>query len=133
MLNKCVLIGRLTKDPEKRFTPNNVPVTSFTIAVDRRYKDKNGNKVTDFIPVITWNKIAELVDEYCTKGKLVAVSGSIQTRSYDDKNGIKRYVTEIVADQVEFLSPKQTEQSVNIKDDIDFNDFQPVDDEDVPF
>ena len=133
MLNKCVLIGRLTKDPEKRFTPNNVPVTSFTIAVDRNYKDKNGNRVTDFIHVITWNKIAELVDEYCTKGKLVAVSGSIQTRSYDDKNGIRRYVTEIVADQVEFLSPKQAEQPDNIKDDIDFNDLQPDNDEDVPF
>jgi single-strand DNA-binding protein len=134
-INKAILIGRLTKDPVKRVTPNKISVTSFTIAVDRNYKDKEGKRQTDFIPVITWNKTADLVAQYCTKGKLVAVIGSIQTRSYDDKNGVKRYVTEVIADQVEFLSPKQNgkEEQSRKEEDIEFDDFQPVGDEDVPF
>lgn len=102
-MNKVVLIGRTTADPQLRFTPGTgKPVASFTLAVDRRYK-KEGQQEADFIPIVVWGKIAENTANYVTKGKLVGVSGRIQTRSYDAKDGTKRYVTEVVADEVQFL------------------------------
>lgn len=108
-MNKSFFIGNLTKDPELRTTQSGKAVASFTIAVNRRFKDKGGDPVTDFFPVVTWDKLAESCARYLAKGKKVAVSGELQTRSYEDKNGVKRYVTEIVADEVEFLSPKEHE------------------------
>lgn len=105
-MNKAVLIGNLTKDPEVRTTQSGVSMCSFTIAVNRRFTGSDGTKQTDFIPVVTWRKTAELCGQYLAKGRKVAVVGEIQTRSYDAKDGSKRYVTEVVADEVEFLSPR---------------------------
>lgn len=106
MINKAILIGRLTRDPEIKYLPNSTPVATFTIAVDRSFKNKDGEKEADFIPIVAWRKTAELCGSYLFKGSQVAVVGRIQTRSYDAADGTKRYVTEVVADEVEFLTPK---------------------------
>ncbi len=110
-MNKVVLIGRLTKDPELRFTPGSgAAVTTFTLAVDR-YNPKTSQNEADFIPVVIWGKQAENTANYMSKGGQVAVSGRIQTRSYDAKDGTKRYITEVVADQfngVQFLGNKNS-------------------------
>ena len=105
-MNSIQLIGNLTRDPELKTTGNGVSVCSFTIAVERRFKDSDGNKQTDFIPVVCWRQLAEVCDKYLAKGRKVAVVGSLQTRSYTDKDGNKRYAYDIVADEVEFLTPK---------------------------
>ena len=105
-MNKVILIGRLTKDPELRYTPGNgTAVTTLTLAIDN-YNSKTGEKSADFIPVVVWRKQAENVCKYCTQGSLVGVTGRIQTRSYDGQDGQKRYVTEVVADNVTFLGSK---------------------------
>lgn len=101
-MNKVVLIGRLVRDPELRYSQNGIAVTTFTLAVDRPFISQDGDKV-DFIDIVTWRKLAETVANHLTKGRLVAVDGRLQIRSYDDKNGIRRKVSEIVADQVKFL------------------------------
>ena len=105
-MNRFFATGRLTKDPEKRTTQSGVSVCTFTLAVDRRYKNANGERETDFFQVVCWRQVADLSAQYLSKGKQVAIAGEVQTRSYDDKNGVKRYVTELVADEVQFLSPK---------------------------
>ena len=103
--NKVILGGRLTADPELRYTTNNIPVTSFSIAVNRRYKAGEESQA-DFINIVAWRQLGELCGKYLAKGRKVSVIGEIQTRSYDAKDGSKRYITEIVADEVEFLTPK---------------------------
>lgn len=105
-MNKVTLIGRLTKDPELRYTSSNIAVASFTLAVDRGYTSQNGERQADFLNIVVWRKPAENVKKFLTKGSQVAVDGSIQTRSYDDPNGQKRYITEILANSVEFLGSK---------------------------
>jgi single-strand DNA-binding protein len=107
MLNVAVLMGRLVADPELRHTPNGIAVTSFTIAVDRSYVKSGTERQTDFIDVVAWRGTAEFVCKYFRKGQLAAVQGSIQTRSYTDKEGIKRKAFEIVADNVHFAEPKR--------------------------
>ena len=106
-INSCIMMGRLTADPELRHTPNNVAVTSFTIAVDRTYAKAGTERQTDFFDVVAWNKTAEFVSRYFHKGQLVAVQGRMETRSYEDKNGIKRKAYEIVAENVHFAEPKR--------------------------
>ena len=106
-MNNCVLIGRLTNDIELRKTNSGKSVTSFTIAVGR---DKEN---TDFIPCQVWNMVAENMAKYCSKGDMVAVKGRIQTRNYEDKDGNKRTATEVVADNVVFLSTKKKEETTN--------------------
>lgn len=105
-MNKVTLIGRLTKDPELRYTSSNIAVASFTLAVDRGYTSPNGERQADFLNIVVWRKPAENVKKFLTKGSQAAVDGSIQTRSYDDQNGQKRYITEILANSVEFLGSK---------------------------
>lgn len=112
-MNKVILIGRLTKDPELRYTSSNRPVTQITVAVNRTFANQNGEREADFINVVIWDKQAENVAKYLTKGRLVAVEGRIQTRTYDDQNGQKRYITEVVADNVEFLGSKSSNNSNN--------------------
>lgn len=107
MLNTAVLMGRLTADPELRYTPNNVAVTSFTLAVDRSYVKAGAERETDFIDVVAWRSTAEFVCKYFHKGQLVAVEGSIQTRSYQDKEGNRRKAFELVANNVHFAEPKR--------------------------
>jgi single-strand DNA-binding protein len=122
MLNKVVLIGRLTKDPDLRYTTSNIPTVNFTLAVNRPFTNQSGVREADFINVIVWRKQAENVKKYITKGSLVAVEGRIQTRNYEDKEGKKVYVTEVVADNVQFLEPKG-QRSMG-----DNNNYQPMDD-----
>lgn len=111
MLNTVVLMGRLTADPELRHTPNDIPVTSFTLAVDRSYVRSGAERQADFINIVAWRSTAEFVGRYFRKGQLVAVQGSIQTRSYQDKDGNNRRAFEVVADQVHFAEPKRDSAS----------------------
>ena len=106
MLNRIVLIGRLTRDPELRFTPNGHAVCSFTLAVDRPFTNQEGNRETDFINIVVWNKQGENCAQYLAKGRLAAVDGRLQIRSYDGNDGQRRYVTEVTADNVRFLSSR---------------------------
>lgn len=131
-MNKVVLIGRLTKDPELRFTPGTgKAVATFTIAIDRRFS-KDGQKEADFIPIVVWGKIAESSANYLTKGKLAGVAGRIQTRSYEAKDGTRRYVTEVVADEVQFLEWGDKKQGQAPQQEND--DCVEVQDEgDIPF
>ncbi len=110
-MNKVFLIGRLTRDPELRYTGNNTPVATFSLAVNRNFTNQSGEREADFINIVVWRKQAENVKNYVGQGSQVAIDGRIQTRSYDDQNGNKRYVTEVVADNVQFLDTKaQREQ-----------------------
>lgn len=106
MLNKAILMGRLVAEPELRHTPNSVPVLSFTIAVDRAYA-KDGKRETDFIDVVAWRTTAEFISKYFRKGQLIAISGSIQTRNWEDKDGKKRKSVEVIADEAHFAEPKR--------------------------
>lgn len=107
MLNKAILMGRLTRDPEIRYTESNIPVVSFTLAVDRGYAKQGEEKQTDFIPISAWRATAEFVSRNFTKGQLVAVTGRIQVRNYQDKEGNQRTATSVVADEVFFAEPKR--------------------------
>ncbi|MBQ2897024.1 MAG: single-stranded DNA-binding protein [Clostridia bacterium] len=106
-MNKVVLMGRLTKDPELKYTPSNVAVTTFTVAVDRNYARQGEQRQTDFINIVAWRTTAEFVAKYFSKGQLMALSGSIQTRTWDDNEGKRHYVTEVVADEVYFAEGKR--------------------------
>lgn len=138
-MNKVVLIGRLTKDPELRFIPGSgVAVCTFSIAVDRR-KVKDKEQVTDFFKIVVWGKQGENVANYMSKGKLIGISGRIENRSYEGNDGVKRYVTEIVAEEVQFLEKKNdnnTSSSNNTStENQEYNEWDSAseDDDEVPF
>lgn len=103
MLNRVILIGRLTRDPELRYTPSGVAVTQFTLAVDRPFTNQQNEREADFINIVTWRQLAETCANYLRKGRLTAVEGRIQVRNYDNNEGRKVYVTEVIADNVRFL------------------------------
>lgn len=105
-MNKAILMGRLTRDPEMRTTQSQLPVASFTIAVDRRFKNANGEKQADFIPIVAWRQQAEFVSKYFHKGSRIVVVGSVQTRNWEDNEGNKRYATEVIADEIYFGDSK---------------------------
>ena len=107
-MNKVLLIGNLTSEPQLRYTTNNTPVASFTIAVNRNHTKEDGTKETDFINIIVWNKRAENVKNYLDKGSKVGISGRLQVRKYQNERGENRYVTEVVAEEVEFLNSKKS-------------------------
>jgi len=109
-VNKVILIGNLARDPELTHTSNGTPCCRFTLAVSRRYTDKNGERKGDYIQIVAWRELGSLCAEWLVKGRKAAVTGSLQTRSYDAQDGSKRYVTEVVADEVEFLTPRQGSQ-----------------------
>ena len=109
-MNKCILIGNLTKDPELTTTNSGISVCRFTLAVSRRFANAEGERETDFINIIVWRKQAENVKNYLTQGSQVAVEGRMQVRNYDDKDGVKRYVTEVVAETVQFLDTKASRE-----------------------
>lgn len=111
MLNNCTIMGRLTRDPELRHTGSNIPVSSFTLAVDRDRKNQNGEKETDFIDVAAWRSTADFVSKYFAKGQMAVVSGRLQMRKWEDKDGNKRVSAEIVADSVYFGESKKEEQA----------------------
>ncbi len=129
-MNKVFLIGNLTRDPELNVVSTGVSVCRFTIAVSRRFAGSDGNRETDFINIVTWRGLADNCGKYLKKGNKVAVIGSLQTRSYENKEGVKVNVFEIVADEVEFLTNKG--QVENEKDD-QVAELQPVEDDDLPF
>ena len=104
MINRWIGIGRLTKDPDMRYLPNGTAVTSFTLAVDRPFTNSSGEKEADFINIVTWRQLAENCANYLRKGRLCAVEGRIQVRHYDNNEGRRVYVTEVVADNVRFLN-----------------------------
>jgi single-strand DNA-binding protein len=113
-MNKIVLIGRSTKDTEIRSTSTGKLVASFTLAVDRDYKNAQGEREADFIPCVVWGKLAEICERYITKGKQVAVAGRIQTRNYEDKNGQRRYITEVIVSDLQLLGSRQEQQAQDV-------------------
>lgn len=150
MLNVVVLMGRLVSDPELRHTPNDVPVTSFTIAVNRRFSKPGEERQTDFIDIVAWRQVADFICKYFRKGQMIAIEGSIQTRTYQDKDGNKRKAFEIIANNAQFTESKKDssnsfglrEEKTTEKNNMDFsaysngedNDFQTIEsDDDLPF
>jgi len=113
MMNRVVLVGRLTKDPDLRYTPNGVAVASFTLAVNRTFTNQQGEREADFINCVVWRKPAENVANFLKKGSLAGVDGRIQTRSYDGQDGKRVYVTEVLAESVQFLEPKANPRGEN--------------------
>ncbi len=143
-MNRVVLVGRLARDPELRTTSSGVSVCNFTVACDRRYA-QNGERQADFISCIAWRQSGEFVSRYFTKGNRIALEGSIQTRSWDDQNGNKRYATEVVVDHVEFAQskgeggyapqgmPAVASASAPSAPAEDIDGFMPIEEEDLPF
>lgn len=131
MINKVILIGRLTRDPETRVLISGSTVSTFNLAVERTFKSRDGEKETDFIPIVAWGKTAELCEQYLQKGNLAGIAGRIQTRSYEAKDGTKRYVTEVVAEEISFLTAKK-EQDTEPK--VPMDGFSEMEDyNDMPF
>lgn len=132
MLNRVVLIGRLTKDPELRYTPNGVAVATFTLAVNRSRANAQGEREADFIPIVVWQKQAENCANYIGKGSLVAIDGRLQIRTYDGKDGQRRWVTEVVAESVRFLDKRDSASGTSqefgpVGNEVEFTD------EEIPF
>lgn len=139
-MNKVCLIGRITKDPEIRYTANNVVVATFSLAINRTYKNANGEYDADFINCIAFRNTADLLGKYVHKGDQLGVEGHIQTRNYDDKDGKKVYVTEIVVDSLDFTGNKkeQTNEPKQIEQPVtdpykDFGEAIEIDDSELPF
>lgn len=105
-MNRAILIGNLTRDPDLRTTNSGISVCTFTVAVQRRFQNQNGEREADFIPVVCWRQLAETCGKYLAKGRKVGVSGHIQTRNYEANDGSRRTMTEVVADEVEFLTSR---------------------------
>ena len=138
-MNKVILIGNLTKDPELSTTNSGINYCRFTVAVQRRFNNAQGEREADFIPVVVWRTQAENCHKYLKKGSKAGVVGSVQTRSYDAQDGTKRYVTEVLADEVEFLSTKgsvgggDSGDTTKPNTDNDVTDLQPIEDDTMPF
>ncbi|MFQ9519183.1 MAG: single-stranded DNA-binding protein [Acutalibacteraceae bacterium] len=130
MINNVVIMGRLTKDPELKTTQSGLSVVSFTVAVERKFQ-KSGERQADFLNVVAWRQTAEFVEKYFTKGSMIAVQGSIQTRKYEDKNGNKRTAVEIVADNVSFCGFKTESGKPNLN--VSNDDFEEIGNDDLPF
>lgn len=137
-MNKVILIGRLTRDPELRYTGSNTPVATFSLAVNRPFTNQSGERETDFINCVVWRKLAETVKNYLSQGSQVAVEGRIQTRNYDDQNGQKRYVTEVIVENIDFVGSRrdnaqgQASQSAPAMPSANFNN-QPTSTEATPY
>lgn len=136
-MNKVILIGRLTKDPELTTTGSGISVCRFALAVDRKFTNADGEKEVDFLNIVAWRGLADNCNKYLRKGNKCGVVGSIQTRSYDATDGTKKYLTEIIAEEIEFLSPKTENenkpQTESQKRQEVMKDFTPIDDSQLPF
>ena len=144
-MNKVFLIGNLTKDPDVRTTGSGTSVCTFRIAVSRRFSNQQGERISDFFDVVAWRQLADLCGRYLARGRKVAVVGELQNRSYEAKDGTKRYVTEVVADEVEFLTPRDqggagyggapssSEPYRGESQPVAPEGFTDVDDDDLPF
>jgi len=132
-LNRVILIGNLAQDPELRYTPDGKPVVNFTLAVSRPFTNPNGERGVDFIPVVVWRKQAERCSEYLMKGSQVAVEGRLQVRSYEDRDGIKRKVSEVIAWRVEFLQRLKRPLSEEVSEEKIENEIDhiSIEDEDI--
>ena len=141
MLNKVIIMGRMTKDPELKYTPSRVPVTSFSIAVNRSYKNPDGNYASDFLDCVAWRGTAEFITRYFQKGSLCAIEGTLQTRSWEDKNKNKRKAVEIIVENIYFAGEKKNGGENDVSEyDSDAFDFPEEDefielgdDEEIPF
>lgn len=141
MMNRVVLVGRLTKDPDLRYTPNGVPVATFTLAVNRAFTNQQGEREADFINCQVWRKPAENAANYLKKGSLAGVDGRIQTRNFEGQDGKRVYITEVVAESVQFLEPKKSDsQNQNRSQNTGNQDFPfgnngqiDISDDDLPF
>lgn len=148
-MNKVFLIGRLTRNPELRYTSSNVAVATFSLAVNRNFTNQDGEREADFINIQVWKKLAENCGKYLTKGSQIAIDGRIQTRTYDAQNGSKRYVTEVVAESIQFLDNKKDGQATNnttstqeisrsdpyeeMGKQVSLEDYPNIDENDLPF
>lgn len=134
-MNKVFLTGNLTKDPELTTTANGISICRFSVAVQRRFAKENGEKEVDFLNIVAWRGIADNCNKYLKKGSKVGIVGSIQTRSYEGNDGVKRFVTEIIAEEIEFLTVKNNTNSEEKKEPVaeQMNTFTPIDDADLPF
>jgi len=141
-MNKCFLIGNLTRDPELTSTQGGISVCKFTIAVNRRYTNSAGEREADFINIIAWRELADNCARFLAKGKKVAVMGALQIRTFDGQDGVKRYFTEIVADEVQFLSPadgtrrdvdSMKEEGAATSQKKSADELKPLDDDSLPF
>ncbi|MFP7699531.1 MAG: single-stranded DNA-binding protein [Candidatus Phytoplasma pyri] len=137
MINKVILVGRITKDPELRYVNLDIPTVRFSLAVSRNFINKEGNRETDFISCVVWRKQAENLTKYITKGALLGIEGNIRTSNYDAPDGTKRYVTEVYCDSIQFLEPKKFN---NFSDNLEINnnkknidDYNNEDDDNLPF
>lgn len=128
-MNKWCGIGRLTKDPEIKMTSNQTKFCQFTLAVDRRFKDANGQRQADFISCLAWKQTAEFIAKYFKKGNRIGVVGSIQIRSYDDQNGQKRFITEVVIDEAEFVESSNKNENTTAETNTGFVDNDPIQNE----
>lgn len=135
MLNRTILIGRTTSDGELKYTPSGVAVYTVTLAVDRTFKNGDGGKETDFIPVVAWRQLAETCANYLRKGRLTAVEGRIQVRNYENNEGKRVYITEVIADSVRFIGPNNKPESSNNEPDPFTGQGEPIEfnDSDLPF
>lgn len=138
MINNVSLVGRLTRDPELKYTPSNIAITTFNLAVNRNFKGVNGEREADFINCMIWRKQAELFSEWCKKGNLVGITGRIQTRSYENQQGQRVYVTEVVAETFQSLEKRDNSANQsNIEEQMpaSFGTTNPLDisDDDMPF
>ena len=143
-MNKVILVGNLTRDPELITTANGISVCKFGLAVQRRFTNQNGEREADFINIVAWRQNADFCYKYFKKGNKVALVGSLQTRSYDAQDGTKRYSTDVVAEEVEFLSTKGSSNAEEISEPVEagskssgksdvVNKFEPIDDDNLPF
>ena len=121
-MNKVVLVGRITKDPELKHTDSNIPFARFTIAVNRTYQNKDGERQADFIGCMVWRQQAENFARYMRKGSLIGIEGQIQTSSFDDQNGVRRFVTDVVCDRIHFLESKSSSRSEGYNE---YQDYRP--------
>lgn len=138
MINNVVLIGRLTRDPELRYTPSNIAVATFNLAVNRNFKNQDGEREADFINCVAWQKSAENLANWTRKGMLIGITGRIQTRSYENQQGQRVYVTEVVADSFQVLEKRDNSANHSSMDSQmppNFGNGQPMDisDDDLPF
>ena len=131
-MNRVCLVGRLTAKPELKYTSANVPVTRFSLAVNRNFKNEQGGRDADFINILAWRKQAELICNYFDKGSQIGLEGRIQTGSYDDKDGNKRYTTEVVVDQIHFIDSKSNGSAASVTP-YDYQDDNTVDVSNDPF
>ena len=135
-MNKVILMGRMTKDAELKYTQSGTAVCSFSLAVNRRYKDQTGNYPVDFINCQAWRQTAEFISKYFSKGRMIAVCGSIQTRTWDDQNGKRHYATEVLVEEAYFCGEKVENNTADNRNELPFAEgFTPYDDaeDDLPF